>query len=162
MAENMSGRSTRSISDRFWEKVHKSDDGCWEWVACKNYGYGIFRDRSRQKSINAHRIAYELTVGPIPDGMQVDHLCRNRGCVNPAHLEVVTQTENLMRGDGPAARNARKTHCKRGHEFTPDNTRWRDGGSRRKNPSRRCYICVHEYSLNRNRKNGTAAAARSA
>ena len=69
-----------------------------------------------------HRFFYEKMVGPIPDGMQLDHLCKNRACCNPAHLEVVTLVENVMRGSGITATNKRKTHCKRGHEFTPENT----------------------------------------
>jgi hypothetical protein len=80
-------------------------------------------------------VAYELAIGPIPEGLTIDHLCRNRGCVNPAHLEAVTNRTNLLRGDGIAALNARKTHCKRGHEFTPENTYvWREG-------TRACRAC---------------------
>lgn len=71
----------------------------------------------------AHRMAYEELVGPIADGLQIDHLCRVRCCVNPAHLEPVTQAENIRRGVSPTAANRRKTHCKHGHEFTTENTR---------------------------------------
>jgi hypothetical protein len=70
----------------------------------------------------AHRVAFEWLVGPVPKGLVLDHLCRNRGCVNPSHLEPVTQQVNTLRGAGPAARNANKAHCKWGHEFTPENT----------------------------------------
>lgn len=74
-----------------------------------------------------HRIAYELAVGPIPVGLVIDHLCRNHSCINPEHLEPVTNVENVMRGESAWARNARKTHCKRGHEFTDENTIRRNG-----------------------------------
>jgi HNH endonuclease len=92
-------------SERFWAKInkggpipeHRSDLGpCWLWTAATNYGYGVFRiDR---RSIYAHRYAYELLVGPIPDGLQLDHLCRVPPCVNPTHLEPVTHRENILRG----------------------------------------------------------------
>lgn len=70
----------------------------------------------------AHRVAYEQARGPIPEGLELDHLCRNRACVNPDHLEPVTHRENLLRADTFAARHAAQTHCVNGHEFTPDNT----------------------------------------
>jgi hypothetical protein len=72
--------------------------------------------------IYAHRLAYQLLVGPIPEGLVIDHLCRNPPCQNPAHMECVTHRENTLRGASPHAMNARKTHCKRGHEFTFQNT----------------------------------------
>ena len=87
----------------------------------------------------AHRISYEIHVGLIPEGMTIDHLCRVRHCFNPNHLEVVTLKENLMRGDTLCARNSNKTHCDKGHEFTPENTfkQYRDNGKGR--ACRRCH-----------------------
>jgi hypothetical protein len=115
--------------ERFWPKVDKtsSPDGCWLWTAALSQaGYGAFgaeRVNGRNRFVHAHRFAYELLVGPIPEGLQLDHLCRNRACCNPAHLEPVTLRENLMRGNTVAARNSIKTHCKHGHPFDLENTR---------------------------------------
>lgn len=107
---------------RFWPKVDATPGGCWIWKGGKfPNGYGGFyvvRDGKR-KTAMAHRWAYERLVGPIPDGLDLDHLCRVRDCVNPAHLEPVTRSVNLLRGDrrtGP-----RKTHCVRGHLLGGDN-----------------------------------------
>lgn len=106
--------------DRFTAKyVEGSAVECWPWLASVNgEGYGWFRDG---KVRNAHRVAYEHFVGPIPAGMDVDHLCRNTGCVNPAHLQPVSRRENILRGIGVTAQNARKTRCKRGHPLSGDN-----------------------------------------
>lgn len=106
--------------DRFARYVQRGDE-CWEWTGARNaYGYGVFKLDGRV--VMAHRFSYEAEVGLIPDGLQLDHLCRVRHCVNPAHLEPVTSRENLLRGSTITAANAAKTHCKRGHEFTPENT----------------------------------------
>lgn len=109
-----------TVEDRFWAKVDKrGSDECWQWTAVRSWGgYGLFNDG--RAHCHAHRFAYELLVGPIPEGKQLDHLCRNRTCVNPAHLEPVTQQENIRRGDcGKHTRE--KTHCPQGHPYAGDN-----------------------------------------
>ncbi len=97
--------------------------GCWGH-AKTGFIKGGYRNnvRAEGRYKNAHRAVYEWLVGPIPDGLQIDHLCRNPGCINPSHMEPVTPRENVMRGDTIAAENAAKTHCKHGHEFTAENT----------------------------------------
>lgn len=96
------------------------ENGCWEWTgAIDQCGYG--RLNVGGKVWLAHRMIFERTNGPIPEGMQCDHLCRHRSCVNPDHIEVVSQRENLLRGVGWAAKNAAKTTCSRGHPLTGEN-----------------------------------------
>lgn len=122
---------------RFWPKIRVTPFGCWAWTASQNCdGYGSFWCEGKLKL--AHRAAYEHFVGPIPDGLQTDHLCRNRACANPVHLEVVTSRVNTLRGIGVAAKNAGKGHCKWGHEFTNANTHAFRGDRR---PGRKCRTC---------------------
>lgn len=118
----MPARSPFSDSERFWMKVLKTDS-CWLWQASLTRGYGRFTfcdpDRER-KSAAVHRYAYEQLVGPIPEGLVLDHLCRVTNCVNPDHLEPVTDFENRARG----LKSPLKTTCNNGHEYTPENTYW--------------------------------------
>lgn len=130
-----------------------SATGCWVWTGTRNHkGYGYISTQRGKSPKGAHIVAYETAYGPVPDGMEIDHLCRNRACVNPAHLEAVTHHANLLRGDTLAGRKARQTHCKHGHPFTPENTiRDRDG-------CRRCRECERLKNAQRNQKGDTRVA----
>lgn len=112
-----------SDESRFWAKVSLPDEnGCMAWLAARDArDYGVFRLAG--KTVKAHRVARALTEGPFPDGMVTDHLCRHAWCVAPAHLEPVTSQVNTLRGNGPAARNARKETCPRGHVYNAINVR---------------------------------------
>jgi hypothetical protein len=104
-------------------------DKCWLWkAALDREGYGRFSMRKRY--IAAHRFSYLNYIGPLQPGLVLDHLCRNRACANPAHLEAVTDQQNILRGTAPSAVNARKTHCLRGHELVGENLCVRPGGKR--------------------------------
>ena len=108
--------------ERFWQKVDKGSS-CWLWMGSMNLnGYGRFFIKVGVAPLLAHRFAYQLANGSIGDGLQIDHLCRIRSCVNPDHLEVVTPRVNTLRGDAPSAVIARSGHCRQGHIRTELNT----------------------------------------
>ena len=126
--------------ERFLSKINVVENGCWEWTACKNnYGYGQININS--KILRAHRFIYEYYHGMIDPNLTIDHLCRNRKCVNVNHLEQVSMKINTRRGMSPSGINFRKTHCPQGHEYTPKNTISESGG-------RRCKICnIHRKQV---------------
>ncbi|MFI1182602.1 HNH endonuclease signature motif containing protein [Streptomyces sp. NPDC020799] len=138
-------------TDRFLAKVAETDRGCWQWTAYTNPdGYGQIKIGGRPRY--AHRVAYEAMREPIPDGLVIDHLCRNRTCVRPDHLEAVRQRTNVLRGVNIAARRARQTHCLRGHAFDAANTYTAPNGTRK---CRRC----RANARGRSRRGVTCAAS---
>ncbi|MFF7837586.1 HNH endonuclease signature motif containing protein [Streptomyces ossamyceticus] len=109
------------LPTRFWTKVKVDEVGCWLWIAALNRnGYGRFMD-SNKITRAAHRVAYEALIAAIPEGLQLDHLCRVRHCVNPMHTEPVTQTENLRRGETITAKAAAAMRCPKDHPYSGDN-----------------------------------------
>ena len=138
----------KSINERFEDKVVRiTESGCWVWVgALMPNGYGYFR--CGKKTQYAHRVSYVLSNGEIPKGLVIDHLCRCRSCVNPSHLEAVTQRENLLRGDTLIARQLKNTHCPQGHELTLENL----SKYKLKLGTRYCLTCHREREQKRRAK----------
>lgn len=149
----------KRLPERFWNKARTTKLGCWEWIAATvSEGYGACKfDGSMLLS---HRLAYESLIGPIPDGLAIDHRCHtedvscpggkgcpHRRCVNPAHLEPVTTRENLLRGKTLNAANAAKTHCPQGHPYDEGNTYLSPKGSRD------CRACRREAARRYRRRN---------
>lgn len=145
---NRTGSQRRPALERFLEKIAPGENGCIVWVGGLNgAGYGQFyegRTSTDQTGKGyAHRWAYKHYVGPIPEGLHLDHLCRNRACVNVNHLEPVTLRENLLRGVGPSARHAQKTHCPAGHAYSGDNLRISPSTG-----ARFCRACARNHAAN--------------
>ncbi len=137
------GPSKKGIEGRLWEKISpEPNSGCWLWMAGGNqHGYGSFYVNGRQRG--AHIACYEHYIGPVPDGLELDHKCRVPCCVNPSHLEPVTHQENVARGaanESAKKFQGAKTHCPSGHPYTEDNIYFR------KNGHRDCRTCSQERS----------------
>lgn len=143
-----------TIQERMASRHSRDDNtGCWNWTGALSAGkYGsIYYEGRMQK---AHRVMWILTNGPVPTGLDLDHLCRNMKCINPAHLEPVTRAENLRRSPIMTNQNEGKTHCIRGHEFTPENTRFKPGSGHRV-----CKTCMRMHIRNWRARNADAIAS---
>jgi len=144
------GARRRPAELRFWEHVGETDaNGCWPWMGARtgggNGGYGQIRvplgqDTVKWRRVPAHRFLFEIYYGPLPDGLELDHLCRNRRCVNPFHMEAVTGRVNILRGTAPSAINSRKTHCSKGHPLAGDNLKLERNKTGQ--VQRRCRTCA--------------------
>ena len=145
----------RPIASRILDRLDTSDpEACWPWPGATNgVGYGVIgRGGKTGSNTYVHRVMYEHLVGPIPAGLVLDHLCRNRICANPKHLQPVTHRTNLLRGEGISGTNARKTHCPQGHLYDIENTYTYPDGSRR------CRACAREDQRRRRRQRKESAA----
>jgi hypothetical protein len=134
-----SGIGDQGLPEMFWRHVHPVEDGCWLWGSTLDRdGYAVWRNR------RAHRVIYQSLVAAIQAGFVTDHLCRQRSCVNPSHLEIVTQRENVRRGFHVALRRP-KLRCKNGHDLSGDNLRVSNG-------ERACYACRRVQSRDGHRR----------
>jgi len=150
------------LEERFWRYVAPDpNSGCWLWMGAASVGYGVLHDQDKGSNglILAHRVSYLLHKGPIPPGLEIDHRCRMRCCVNPDHLEAVTHKENCARGI--AVQRVREynraiTHCPAGHEYSAENTYLavrRNGGT-----SRHCRACAKARGPAQNKRKREARA----
>jgi hypothetical protein len=129
----------KSPIERLMSKVVKDDSGCWTWTGSLSCGYGQIMIKAIRKSpMKTHRVMWEFCNGPIPDGHELDHLCRNRACCNPKHLEPVQPRINTLRGESPAAKWAKRKTCSKGHRFTGTHRGYR-----------RCLVCHREDARRR-------------
>ncbi len=134
------------LDKKLFNKLYTASNSCWLWVGTKNTdGYGHFYVRSAKRLFLAHRVSYAIKYGSTPTTLQLDHLCRTRDCVNPNHLEPVTNQENSKRGNTGKITGARlkaKTHCKKGHKFTPENTYLKKHKECLSGYTRQCRTCI--------------------
>jgi len=142
------GRYEVEADKRFAASWKAQPSGCHQWTRPPRGGYGSFTYRGKERF--AHRWIYEQANGPIPKGLEIDHLCRNQLCVNVEHLEAVTHRENVLRGDNFTARKARQTHCIHGHPFDEENTIVRIDAKGR--TGRQCRTCKNEAEKLRKRR----------
>lgn len=143
LTKNLNLTRLAATDERFmarFEKLFKVGPGCWEWIGHKTGGYG--RTYYKGASLMAHRLSFLLAGNEMPVGLVIDHICRNRGCINPQHLRLVTHRENILAGIAPTAINARKSVCKLGHPLTLITATGR---------YRRCRPCYNEYMRGNNR-----------
>jgi hypothetical protein len=138
-------------AERFWSKV-EATGFCWLWKESTVRGHGSFFLSRAEGKVYAHRWAYEYLVGPIPEGLELDHLCRVRHCVNPDHLEPVTHRTNFLRGYAVGAQSMRRGTCPNGHEYTPENTYVRKDGQ-----GRQCKTCNRRKNNERYHRRKLAA-----
>lgn len=121
-----------------WNNINVTESGCWEWTGHKPTYDGYIEIKRGGHRLRLHRVFYNLYRGPVPRDMVIDHLCRVRHCQNPAHMEIVTIRENVLRGTVGEWQRA-KTHCPAGHEYNEENTRWVN--ERKRKPYRKCRTC---------------------
>ena len=143
MTERGAPQYETAVERVFRKALPEPNSGCWLWDGVLSDGYGATEVRGRQ--VKAHRFAYEALVGPVPQGLVLDHKCRTRCCVNPEHLDPVAQGENARRGE-TGQHLAKRTHCPRGHEYSEDNT---GRGSLLQKNHRRCLTCHRESERKR-------------
>jgi hypothetical protein len=132
-------KMNKPTDERFWGKVNKISSGCWLWIGSKNnMGYGWFWDGT--KNVTAHRYSLMLHGIPMPLGLECDHTCHNRACVNPSHIELVPHIVNIQRGINMGQANKAKTHCPLGHPYSLENTLVGHNGYRY------CRTCRHRQN----------------
>lgn len=139
--------SVDALPERLRIRTVVNDDGCWNWTGkATTKGYGMVKRERSRSSVMVYRLAYELLVAPIPQGMVIDHLCRNPRCLNPAHLEPVSQKVNVHRGNSAVVEQASRTQCPQGHPLSGDNLYIQ---LRRGIQHRSCLACRHERNARR-------------